>query len=204
MGRASGTRHDGPNGIEIPDGCDREVCARAGGALRALFVGRLTNWKGVETLLLAVEKAPRVTATIVGDGPGILHPVELGATARCHRACPVHGALTPTLVGTEMRAAHVLVLTSLYEGLSHTMLEAMAVGLPCIASRRGGNEEVIHDGMEGLLIDPQDVSALTCVLGRLQADEPMRAAMARAARERAWAFPLSRTVERVAEILRSA
>jgi glycosyltransferase involved in cell wall biosynthesis len=193
-----------PNGVDLEERDDRLPAGRSGGPLRALFVGRLTNWKGVETLLLAVARMPEVAATVVGDGPEHPHLVELGRQLGVAGRVRFTGRLAPDAVAREMRSAHVLVLTSLYEGLSHTLLEALAAGLPCVASRCGGNGEVIRDGVEGMLIDPQDVGALTGALGRLDRDEGLRLGMARAARERAWDFPLARTVEQFADILRAA
>ena len=54
----------------------------------------------------------------------------------------------------------ILVLPSLYEGLSHTILEAMAYGKPSLASRIGGNPEAIDHGYNGMLFDPYDVKEL--------------------------------------------
>src|SRR5690606_1402073 len=137
---------------------------RAGERLRALFVGRLTNWKGVDTLLLAVRDLPEVDLAIVGDGPerpaleALARQLGLGGRAA------FLGRLGRAETRREMLRSHVLVLPSLYEGLSHTLLEAGAVGLPCIASRCGGNPEVIADGENGLLVPPEDPAALGAAL----------------------------------------
>jgi glycosyltransferase involved in cell wall biosynthesis len=60
-----------------------------------------------------------------------------------------------------MRALSVFVLCSLNEGMSNTILEAMASGLPVIASNVGGNSDLVVDGVSGRLFSPGDVEALT-------------------------------------------
>ena len=103
-----------------------------------------------------------------------------------------------------MHEAHALVLTSLYEGLSHTLLEAMSAGIPCIASNRGGNPEVVTDGTDGILIPPENVEALAGAFDRLVVCEDDRCRMGEAASRRASAFDFASTVERTQTVLLSA
>jgi len=169
--------------------------------LRVLFVGRLTNWKGVETLLLAAREVPDVDLEIIGDGPAWPQIVELGAQLGLGDRVAFRGRLSAGEVRTSMTRAHVLVLTSLYEGLSHTVLEAFASGLPCIVSDRGGNEEVVGHAKNGLVVPAQHVDRLAQALRRLAADEGFRHTLAAAAAETARAFDLADTVRRTEQLL---
>ena len=171
---------------------------------RALFVGRLTNWKGVETLLLAARDVPDVELEIVGDGPEWPHLVELSAQLGLGERAIFRGRLSATDVRRAMDRAHALVLTSLYEGLSHTVLEAFAAGLPCIVSDRGGNDEVVSNGRNGVIVPPQNVSSLAGALRSLAADEPWRRRMAASALETARLFDLTNTVGRTEQLLLNA
>ena len=171
---------------------------------RALFVGRLTNWKGVETLLLAARDVPDVELEIVGDGPEWPHLVELSAQLGLGERAIFRGRLSATDVRRAMDRAHALVLTSLYEGLSHTVLEAFAAGLPCIVSDRGGNEEVVSNGRNGVIVPPQNVSSLASALRSLADDEPWRRRMAASAIETARVFDLTTTVGRTEQLLLNA
>jgi glycosyltransferase involved in cell wall biosynthesis len=172
--------------------------------LRALFVGRLTNWKGVETLLLAARQVPDLELEIVGDGPEWPHLVELSAQLRLTDRVVFRGRLSADGAREAMGRAHVLVLTSLYEGLSHTVLEASAAGLPCIVSDRGGNEEVIRHAQNGLVVPPQHVERLAHALRWLLANESCRRRMAASAIETARAFDLAETVTRTEQLLLDA
>ena len=171
---------------------------------RALFVGRLTNWKGVETLLLAARDVPDVDLEIVGDGPEWPHLVELSAQLGLGDRAIFRGRLSAPDVRRAMDRAHALVLTSLYEGLSHTVLEAFAAGLPCIVSDRGGNEEVVSDGRNGVIVPPQNVGSLARALQSLADDEPRRLRLAASALQTSRVFDLTNTVSRTEHLLLNA
>jgi len=190
-----------PNGVELERFHHIQNKERSSGRLRVLFVGRLTNWKGVETLLLAMNHVDNVSLTIVGDGPELPHLIDLAKQLNIGERVEFTGRLSQDQVEKHMANAHVLVLTSLYEGMSHTLLEAMAAGLPCIASNRGGNEEIITSGKNGFLIEPQDVQALVTSLRQLESDEHLRQRLSEEARNRAMNFSIDRTVRDFVNLL---
>ena len=86
-------------------------------------------------------------------------------------------------VPSHLRAADLFVLPSKREGLPVALLEAMACGLPCVASRLpGSTEAIIDDGSNGVLVAPGDVAALTTAIGTLLADHDLRRRLGTAAR----------------------
>jgi glycosyltransferase involved in cell wall biosynthesis len=179
---------------------DRQASQR----LRVLFVGRLTNWKGVETLLLAVRDVPDLELDVLGEGPEWPQLVQLAAQIGVSDRVVFHGRRSADEVRAAMARAHVLVLTSLYEGLPHTVLEAFAAGLPCIVSDRGGNEEVVTHAKNGLVVPAQQVDRLADALRRLAADEGLRRSLAAEAAETARAFDIADTVTRTEQLILSA
>ena len=84
-----------------------------------------------------------------------------------------------------LNAMDIFVLPTLMEGMSNTLLEALAVGLPVMATRVGGNPEVVAEGVCGYLFAPQDVPGLVSQLRTLLRDSRLRSEFGRAARERA-------------------
>jgi len=181
-----------------------DVLRRTIGPLRVLFVGRLTNWKGVETVLMALDGLSDVELTIAGDGPAspLLRALarQLGVDARVRFL----GRQSVSAVHELMASSHVLVLTSLYEGLSHTLIEAAALGLPCIASACGGNPEFVVDGESGLLVPAEDVASLRQALRSLERDEPRRYDLAIAAQRRGRQFSIHRTTANIIRVLATA
>ena len=136
------------------------------------FVGRLARQKGVTCMIKAalrvLEAGVAVQFLLVGEG-------ELETALReMVRAYRVEDSVF--LVGYRpeipevMAALDILMLPSLYEGLPYTLMEAMAAGRPVIASRVGGNRDLIDDGKNGLLVPPGDPTALAESVIRLLAE----------------------------------
>ena len=78
----------------------------------------------------------------------------------------------------------VFVLPSFSEGLSNTLIEALASGVPCIASRVGGNAEIIRDGLDGMLFESNDLAALTDCIARLCRSQDVRTDVGARGRDR--------------------
>jgi glycosyltransferase involved in cell wall biosynthesis len=190
-----------PNGMDAGGTPPAEPRRREAGPLRVLFVGRLTNWKGVETLLLALSRMDRLQLTVAGDGPAYPSLEALARQLGVSDRVVFTGRQTDAQVRLLMSDSHVLVLTSLYEGLSHTLIEASAVGLPCIASACGGNPEVITHGETGMLVRAEDVPALCHALSLLEQDEALRLRLAAAARKNAARFSNEKTATEVIRLL---
>lgn len=129
-----------------------------------LTVGRLIALKGVQYLIQALDALPDLQLIVAGDGDFLPHLRALadscGVAARARFLGKVPHAQIPLL----MRAADYVALYSSTEGLSHTLLEALQVGTPVIASARGGNSEVVQHGVNGLLVPHPDLEALRAAL----------------------------------------
>jgi glycosyltransferase involved in cell wall biosynthesis len=188
------------NGTTIPE-AGLVATARTSRRLRVIYVGRLTNWKGIETLLLAARDVSSIEVEILGDGPEWPHLTELSAQLGLADRVTFRGRVAPDGVRMAMARADVLVLTSLYEGLSHTVLEAFAAGVPCIVSNCGGNEEVVIHAENGLVVPPQNVERLAEALRRLSADEHLRIDLATRALDTARTFDLAETVRQTEHLI---
>lgn len=153
-------------------------------------VGRMQTVKN-QTLLarafvLAVKRRPalrhRLRLVLAGQGPLRDEAAQVLANAGMAGLAWLPGQRED--VPEVMRALHCYVLPSLAEGISNTILEAMASGLPVIATRVGGNSELVVDGHTGLLVDSGDEQAMADAITTI-ATQPERAlAMGLAARQR--------------------
>jgi glycosyltransferase involved in cell wall biosynthesis len=191
-----------PNGVPLEDFREYKPKKRRDGEkLKVVFSGRLVNWKGVETLLLAVVHNPQIMVTILGDGPEQPMFEILAMQLQISDRVNFKGKLIGEAYRKELAEAHVLVLTSSYEGHSHTLLEASAAGLACIASNVGGNPEIITDHRNGLLVPYGDTSALRLALELLADNEDYRFQLACLAHERVQQFAFEKTVLNVVECL---
>jgi glycosyltransferase involved in cell wall biosynthesis len=152
----------------------------------AVVVARLSPEKDIETLLhaaaLVVRADPTFQLEIAGDGPSMISlgkmMVELGLEGYVRFLGQVRDV--PALLAR----AGLFVLSSLSEGISLTLLEAMASGLPLVATRVGGNPEVVSDGENGFLVPPQNPRALADALLRLRRDRDACLRLGEAGRRR--------------------
>jgi len=155
------------------------------GAVVVGTVGRLDPVKGHTHLVEAVARlAPSVHLAIVGDGP------ERGRIEQTVAAAGVGGRVH--LLGERgdipalLRAFDLFCLPSLAEGISNTLLEAMATGLPVVATAVGGNPELVVDGETGRLVPAAaDVDGVAAALGQLAAELALCSHMGEAGRTRA-------------------
>jgi glycosyltransferase involved in cell wall biosynthesis len=136
---------------------------------------RLNRMKGIEYFLdaarVVAERFPDVCFLVVGDG-AIKGELEEQARRLGLAQRIVFTGFRSDVPDLLMEAA-ISVLPSLSEGTSNTLLESMAAGIPVVATRVGGNPEVIEDGVSGLLVPPRDSTALAAVIGRLLEDEEL-------------------------------
>jgi colanic acid/amylovoran biosynthesis glycosyltransferase len=159
-----------------------------------LCVGTLHEVKGqgylVEACRLLADASVDLTCTFVGDGP------DRAALASQIRAAGLEGRVvlagrrTRAELVEHLRAAHVLVAPSVptsegkREGIPVVLMEAMASGIPVVASGISGIPELVEDGVSGLLVPPRDPRAVAHALRRLLDDAPLRQQLGAAGREK--------------------
>ncbi|MBM3145379.1 MAG: glycosyltransferase family 4 protein [Chloroflexi bacterium] len=153
---------------------------------RMLFVGRLVYQKGVDLLFEALQglKSQPWELSLVGDGPERATLQKLARKQGISERVHFRGWLDGEAVLDQFRQANLFVFPSRHEGMPNAILEAMACGLPVIASRIAGNEELVMDGENGLLVPPEDSNALRNALSELLEDSTRRKQMGAASRQR--------------------
>lgn len=170
-------------------------------------VGRLVSIKGIEYLIRAFSLLARGDESecsrliIVGDGPLRLSLEQLAAEQGVAGQVAFLGERRDAY--RVMRAFDVFALPSLHEGVPMVLLEAMAIGVPIVASGVGGIPEVVTDGKEAFLIPAQDPQAIAKAIGRIQASTELRTRMVEAARHRVQAqFSIRNTAGLVRDMYR--
>jgi glycosyltransferase involved in cell wall biosynthesis len=163
-----------PNAVADPG------CGNGSGGY-ALYVGRLSAEKGIETLLRAAKGAGLgMPLKIAGTGP-LQQMVE---NAQSPGQVEYLGFQTADAVHTLMKRARVLMIPSLwFEGLPMVVPEAYATGLPIIASRIGALATLVRNGENGLQAEPGDASALAAATRQIASDSAFEASLRRAARQ---------------------
>lgn len=143
------------------------------------FAGRLTAAKSLEVAFRALEQVPEATLLVVGDGE---------ERARLERIAGERvrflGALPREQVLRVLRDADGVLLPSRWENFPHVLVEALAVGTPVVATRVGGVPEIVEDGVNGVLVEPEDPAALAAGIRTLLAERERLAAAAAPSVER--------------------
>jgi len=164
-----------PGPSELPTSTRGELRSRLGfNGPTIAFAGRLTTQKSLDVLVQALEECEGVSLVIAGDGderaPTAALVERLGLAGRVR----LLGALDRMEVLELFAAADAAVLPSSWENFPHSVVEALAVGTPVIATRVGGVPEVVHDGENGLLVPPGDPAALAAAVSRYFGDAALR------------------------------
>ncbi len=125
-----------------------------------LSSGRLVPWKGFRMLIKIMPKVLEINQffrlIIIGDGPEMNNLQAIIRNMGLDRKVYLVGKKSKQDMAIYLAAADMFVLNSGYEGFSHQILEAMAAGVPVIASAMGGNKEVIEQGKNGFLVRYND------------------------------------------------
>jgi glycosyltransferase involved in cell wall biosynthesis len=166
--------------------------------LQLLFVGRLQVQKNVPLLLHAMRQVPdSITLHVVGDGE--LRPVlQQIAEQNNLKNVQFHGALYGEDLLNRYREADVFVLPSHKEGLSLALIEAMAAGLPVIASDVSGNREFVQD--VGILVDPTSAEQWAHAITTLATDGLLRQSMQVKSKNKAANYTWERVVDQLEKI----
>jgi glycosyltransferase involved in cell wall biosynthesis len=177
-GLPSGTITVVPNGVSEPAGGTLELGLShpvVGG------VGRLEHVKGFDVLIDALAELPRVSAVIAGDGPAREALIQRARDRDVADRFEILGWQQE--IGPFLRSVDVFVLPSRLEGLPLAVLEAMATKTAVVATDVGGTREAVVRGETGLVVPPDDASALADAIRQLLQDEHLRQRFGARARE---------------------
>ena len=138
-----------------------------------LTIARLTPWKGIDLLIEImpelVKKYGQISLIVVGQGPELDKLKNLVQSLHLENSVFFVGKLDRSQTMEHLKSADLFVLNTNYEGMSHTLLEAMKIGTPIITTSAGGNPETIKDGQTGLLVGYNDkkewLEAISSILG---------------------------------------
>jgi glycosyltransferase involved in cell wall biosynthesis len=175
-----------PNGVDITRFNPTHLDSSSDGREQIVVcVSGLRYEKGIDVLLqawhLVHQQALQARLIIVGDG-GLQFQLECMAKA-LGIANSVEFTGLQTDVPTQLHRGGIAVLPSRWEGMPNALLEAMGCGLPCVATRVSGSEDIIQHGVNGLLVEPEDYHSMAQALLTLLLDPGLTQKFGLAARK---------------------
>lgn len=199
-----------PNGVPDLSNVGSKEVIRSLLALKGHLIvsaGRLVPWKGFRELIELMpklrKKVPDARLLIVGDGPDRALLEATVEKLRLEEYVSLAGRLPHSVLMRYVAAADLFVLNTAYEGLSHQVLEALAVGAPVVTTRVGGNPEVITDKKNGLLVPHGDSKALQKAMEKMLTDAAGASKFSAVGRVTARRFSEEGTVQKTAHFLRT-
>lgn len=204
-----------PNGLRPEEFAADNSSRSSSKNCRVLFVGRLDRLKGIDILKQAIaviyKKNPDIYFTFIGGD-------NKGSTQRWKEALNIYfesqminprveilgGVDQKTLVEWYQKSDIAVAPSLLYESFSYTCAQAMAAGLPIVASRIGGIPETVDDGINGILVQPGDEWQLAHAILRLADDPELRLRMGQAGKQKAnQVFHVSQTAKAFVKMVES-
>jgi glycosyltransferase involved in cell wall biosynthesis len=152
-----------------------------------LYVGRLSAEKEIDQIKPILEAIPEARLALVGDGP---YRQDLEKHFADTHTC-FAGYMTGQELGSAFASADAFIFPSRTETLGLVLLEAMAAGCPVVAARSGGIPDIVQDGVNGYLFDPQDPQGAIAATRQLLSNAAQRETLRHNARQEAerWGWP---------------
>ena len=147
-----------------------------------VFVGRLTEQKDLPTAIAAMELVPAARLVVVGDGADRLKLAHIAAASDAAGRIEFRGSLSRDAALQVVAGAEAGLLSSAWENLPHSAVEALSVGVPMVATAVGGVPEVVRDGENGLLVPPGRPDELADAIRRILDEPGLRDRLAAAAK----------------------
>jgi len=177
----------------------------AEGPVQVLCVGRLVSAKGQRILIEAVDRLKRgghrLELQLVGDGVDRSDLERLVVVCGLTDVVRFVGAVNQDEIRAYYQRADIFALASFAEGIPVVLMEAMAMEIPCVATRITGIPELIEDGVSGLLVSPSDVEGMAAAMLRLMESAELRESLGKAGRQRVQQdYELATSADRLADV----
>ena len=158
------------------------------GPIKLITTGSLIWRKGYEYLLMSVkillDKGIVANLDIIGEGAERNRILFTAQDLDISSQVLLHGKLPPAEVIQQLQQSDIFVLSSLSEGISNAVLEAMSCSLPIVTTECGGMREAVQDGVQGFVVPVRDPESMAEAVQKLALDPDLRKSMGRAGRER--------------------
>lgn len=196
------------NAFEVPETIiSREQARRDHMLFGTILIsaGRLVPWKGFELLIRimpqVLKKTPDATLLIIGEGHDRERLAVLIRTWGLERSVKLLGSLPHVELLKYFRAGDLFLLNTGYEGMSHVLLEAMAMEIPIISTNVCGNPEVIENGVEGMLVDYNSEQGFLAAIDMMLSHKDVKEKIVERAKKKLEKFSRPQMIKNIKEIL---
>ena len=139
-----------------------------------VFAGRIVRQKNLPLAVAALRHVPQASVIFIGEGPEQVPLANAISTAGLGDRTAIKGALPRSSALEWIRAADAAILPSDWENFPHAAVEALAAGTPVVATSVGGVPEIVHTGVNGVLVPPGDERSLAAAMAGIATDPELR------------------------------
>ncbi len=189
------------NGINLLASSGQQVASKDKTILSA---GRLVPWKGFDVLIEIMKELPDWRLVIVGDGPERANLQLLITNYQLQDQIQLAGAVSREELEKYLSKASVFVLNTSFESFSFQVVEAMNAGVPIVATKIGSIPELIEDGREGIIVQPNNKEQIIAAIKKIDSDPLFRESITENAKKKAGKFSIERTVNNLVELISHA
>lgn len=192
------------NGIELDNPSSKKLINSKTHQLKTILsAGRLVPWKGFDVLVDIMKELPDWKLIIVGDGPerekleSRIKNLELSGRIK------LTGAVSRGELLELLGEASIFALNTSFESFSFQIVEAMNAGVPVIATDIGNLSEIIENGKDGILVEPNNRGEIIAAIKKLDKEKEFRKAIIKNARKKAQEFSIEKTIDNLVKLLNS-
>lgn len=160
------------NGIDIKR--KKNNYKKPNGKLKIITISRLIDWKRIDLIIKAIKDFRDVKLRIIGTGKEENRLKQLVKKLNINDSVEFLGFIKNKDIHKYLINSDIFILPSIGDSFGIVFLEAMACGLPIIAAKAGGVPEVVHDGYNGFLVEPNNLEELVNVILNLKEDKQLR------------------------------
>lgn len=183
----------------IPNGINLHNFERCKGR-KIIYIGRLIKGKGVSDLIVGIRQLPKYEILIIGDGPERRHLETLASGM----SVTFTGEIMPDRILEYFKEARVLVLPSyIGDGMPNVILEAMACGIPVVATRIAGVPDLVEDGETGFLFETGDIQQMVTYIRRLMSDDQLWNRQGSRSLEKVQAYSWEQIIPQLEQLLKN-
>lgn len=189
------------NGINLSSRQIEVKNPKHSGLKKIISAGRLVPWKGFTVLIKIMKNLPEWRLTIAGDGPvknelkTLIKELDLGDRVKLVGSLPREELLS------ELKISDLFILNTSFESFSFQVVEAMYSGVPVITTNIGNLKEIVEDGKEGILIDPDNEGELLSAIKKIDEDENFRNLIIKNAKMKSERFSIESTLNHLMKIM---
>lgn len=168
---------------------------------KIISAGRLVPWKGFAILIKIMKNLPDWTLTIAGDGPMKDELKSLASSLGIEDRVKLAGAIPREELLSELKKSDLFILNTSFESFSFQIVEAMYLGVPVIATNIGNLNEILEDGKEGILVEPNNEEQILSAIKKIDEDKNFRDFIVKNAKKKSEKFSITETLNRLVEVM---